>query len=231
MARQKVFAYLRVSTSEQAEDGYGLEVQEKAIRTFCKAKGLRLVAVFSDEGQSGSNGLDSRRGLAEALARIERGEASGLIVYRLDRLARDLILQETTIQSLRATGAAVLSVSEPDTDSDDPTRVLMRQMMGAFAQYERTLIRGRMMAGKAAKVAQGGYGGGRPAYGYRATGGTLEANPDELAIVDQVTSLRASGASYREIARALVDAGLTTRSGGQWNPNQVRRIAQRAGVA
>ena len=44
-----------------------------------------------------------------------------------------LILQETTIQSLKAIGAAVLSVSEPDTDSDDPTRVLMRQMMGAFS--------------------------------------------------------------------------------------------------
>lgn len=230
MARPKVIGYTRVSTQEQVE-GFGLGVQESGIRAHCQSQGLRLVALLSDQGQSGSNGLDTRQGLAEALARIEAGEADALVVYRYDRLARDVILQETVIRELQSQGRDVVSVMDPVSEGDEGTRKLVRTVLGAIHEYERTLIRGRMTAGKAAKVAAGGYGGGRPAYGYRATGGTLEANPDELAIVDQVTRLRASGASYREIARALVDAGLTTRSGGQWNPNQVRRIAQRAGVA
>ncbi len=153
-ARQRVVGYIRVSTAEQV-DGFGLEVQEQAVRAYCRSNGLRLVAMFSDEGLSGSNGLDTRRGLCEALAHVETGQASAVVVYRLDRLAHDLILQEVTIQRLQAIGAAVLSVSEPDTDSDDPTKVLLRQMLGAFGQYERCVIRGRMASGKAAK-ARGG---------------------------------------------------------------------------
>jgi DNA invertase Pin-like site-specific DNA recombinase len=187
--------------------------------------------MVSDEGQSGSNGLDDRRGLAEGLARIERGEATALVVYRLDRLARDLLLQETVHARLEAGGAAVLSVSEPSVEGDDATRVLVRQLLGGIAQYERAVIRGRMMAGKAAKVASGGYGGGRPAYGYKASGGALVANEDESAVLKKVISLRQAGKSYRSIAAALSEAGVTTRSGGEWNPNQVRRIAQKAGVA
>ena len=62
MARQKVFAYLRVSTDEQVQHGNGLDIQEAAIRSYCKAQNLNLVEVFKDQGISGSNGLDSRRG-------------------------------------------------------------------------------------------------------------------------------------------------------------------------
>jgi DNA invertase Pin-like site-specific DNA recombinase len=228
-ARLKVIGYLRVSTAEQT-DGYGLDVQEAAIRRYCKAEGLRLVATESDEGQSGSNGLNDRVGLGTALAAIERGDATALVVAKYDRLARDLVLQETVIGRLEATGHQVLSVSEPRMDdADDATRVLIRQVMGAFGQYEKALIRGRMMAGKAQKVARGGYGGGRPAYGLMAQGAELVPNPDESAVVDAVTSLRAAGASYRAIAKALADAGQVTRSGGTWDPAQVRRIAQRTG--
>jgi DNA invertase Pin-like site-specific DNA recombinase len=227
MAKMKVIGYTRVSTAEQV-DGFGLDVQEAAIRTYCKAENLRLVAMVSDEGQSGSNGLDDRRGLAEGLARIERGEATALVVYRLDRLARDLLLQETVHARLEAGGAAVLSVSEPAVEGDDATRVLVRQLLGGIAQYERAVIRGRMMAGKAAKVASGGYGGGRPPYGYKAAGGALVTNEEEAAVVETVVTMRRSGVSYRAIASALADVDLTTRTGGTWNPNQVRRIAQRA---
>jgi DNA invertase Pin-like site-specific DNA recombinase len=200
-------------------DGFGLEVQETAIRAYCKAEDLRLVAMVSDEGQSGSNGLDSRRGLAEALARFERGDATALVVYRLDRLARDLFLQETVHARLEAGGAEVLSVSERAVEGDDATRVLVRQLLGGIAQYERAVIRGRMMAGKAAKVAKGGYGGGRPPYGYRASRGELVEDKDELAVVDLVISQRRSGGSFRSIAAALSGIGVPTRSGGPWNPD------------
>ena len=230
MAMTRVIGYTRVSTAEQV-DGFGLDVQANAIREYCKTRGLRLVTILSDEGQSGSNGLDDRQGLAEALARIERGEAQALVVYRFDRLARDLILQETVIVRLEANSASVLSVSEPAMDGDDATRKMVRQMLGVIAEYERAVIRGRMMAGKAVKVANGGYGGGRPAYGQKAAQGALVANEDEAAIIDIVTKQRQAGDSYRQIAAALKEADLTTRAGGEWNPSQIRRIAIRSGVA
>ena len=230
MAQPKVIGYTRVSTAEQA-DGYGLPVQEKAIRSYCRANGLRLVAVLSDEGVSGSNGLDSRHGLAEALARIERGEATGLVVYRFDRLARDFVLQETLYQRLSQQDVRVLSVKEPETEGDEALTNMVRQLLGVVAQYEKALIRGRLAAGKAAKAADRGYCGGRPAYGFRASAGELVTNADEAELVGTVTGMRNAGESYRSIATALAEKGMTTRSGGPFNPNQVRRIAQRAGVA
>jgi DNA invertase Pin-like site-specific DNA recombinase len=229
MAEPKVIGYTRVSTAEQV-DGFGLKVQETAIRDYCRSNGLQLVAMFTDEGQSGSNGLDTRHGLAEGLARIEAREASALVVYRFDRLARDLILQETLIRRLHDQSAKVISVKEPALEGDEHTRVMVRQILGVISQYERAVIRGRMMSGKAAKVAAGGYGGGRPAYGQRAVNKALAVNPDETAIVNTVATMRNQGSSYREIIKALEDGGMATRSGGVWNPNQVRRIAQRAGA-
>jgi DNA invertase Pin-like site-specific DNA recombinase len=152
------------------------------------------------------------------------------VVYRLDRLARDLLLQETIHARLEAGGSTVLSVSEPAVEGDDATRTLVRQLLGGIAQYERAVIRGRMMAGKAAKLAKGGYGGGRPAYGFKAEGKELVPNAAEGALLRQVTLMRGRGDSYRNIASELTRTGLRPRSGGEWNPNQIRRIAQRAGV-
>jgi DNA invertase Pin-like site-specific DNA recombinase len=228
MAARKVLGYTRVSTQEQV-NGFGLEVQAKAIKDYAKANGLRLVRTLSDEGQSGSNGLDARVGLAEALAIVERGEVAGIVVYRMDRLARDLLLQETLMARMRAAGAEVISVSEPDMDSDDPTRVLVRQVLGSISQYERALIRGRMMAGKAAKVSKGGYGGGRPSFGWRAEGKELVRDDREQDVIALVRHLSEDeGMSSRQIAAKLEELGHRPKEGQHWSSVQVLRILSRS---
>jgi DNA invertase Pin-like site-specific DNA recombinase len=224
--KTKAIGYIRVSTQEQVS-GFGLDVQERSIRDYCKATGLRLVGVLRDEGQSGGNGLESRVGLAEALAKLKGGQASTLVVYRMDRLARDLILQETLVERLRNQGTPVRSASEPDLDTDttDPTKVLIRQIIGAVSQYERAVIRGRMMAGKAAKVAQGGFPGGRTRYGFKLENGEVVADPAEQVVVAEVRRRRAAGESLREVGNALEAMGYAPRDGERWHPNTVRRIA------
>src|SRR5947208_2074283 len=92
-----VVAYLRCSTDRQAEEGLGLDVQREAIDRWAKSTGHRIVHSFTDEGVSGSNGIDQRRALGDALEVVREGKAAGLVVYRLDRLARDLIIQETLL--------------------------------------------------------------------------------------------------------------------------------------
>jgi DNA invertase Pin-like site-specific DNA recombinase len=226
MAARKVIGYVRVSTQEQV-DGFGLTVQRKAIADYAKANGLRLVRTLSDEGVSGSNGLDTRKGLAEVLTVVESGQVTGLVVYRLDRLARDLILQETLMARMHETGVEVLSVTEPDIDSEDGTRVLVRQILGAVSQYERALIRSRMMAGKAAKVAKGGFGGGRPPFGWRAEGKELVRDKREQEVILLVRQLHHEGLSLREIAARLADAGHQPKVGERWSPTQVARILSR----
>jgi DNA invertase Pin-like site-specific DNA recombinase len=99
-----------------------------------------------------------------------------------DQTRPDLILQERLVQRLRDLGTPVRSASEPDldTDTDDPTKVPIRQIIGAASQYERAVIRGRMTAGKAAKAAQGGFLGGRPPYGFM-----LESGEGGTGITDR----------------------------------------------
>jgi DNA invertase Pin-like site-specific DNA recombinase len=221
--------YVRVSTAEQVA-GFSLGDQRARIKEYAKANGLRLIATLSDEGISGSNGLETRQGLAEAIAHIEAGEASVLVVDKFDRLARDLLLSETVVGRIRATGSRVVSIQEPDGGETDFTRDMVRQILGAVAQYERLVIRGRMMAGKAAKRAQGGYVGGQPGYGKAARDKTLVVNAAEAPIIEMVGRLRAEGRSYREIATALEEAGLRPRRASSWQPMVVRSIAMKAAI-
>jgi DNA invertase Pin-like site-specific DNA recombinase len=201
----RVVGYVRVSTAEQVT-GFGLDVQRDAIREHCARTDLELVEILSDEAQSGSKGLDGRPGLATCIALIEEGDLAGLVVYRMDRLARDLLLQETIIAELRRAGGTVVSVTEPDMDSEDPSRVMVRQIFGAVAQYERALIRGRTMAGKAAKKAKGGYSGGRPRFGTAAQDGALVAVAEQQAVIARARDLRGDGLSLRAIVARLEEA-------------------------
>lgn len=223
MGATNAIGYVRVSTAEQVH-GQGLDVQEQAIRSYAKANDLKLIDVARDEGISGSNGLDTREGLAAALVRLEAGEAQALIVYRHDRLARDLILQETLIQRLSSANVQVISVTDPEIDGDDHTRVLVRQVLGAIHQYERAVIRSRMAAGKAMKAAKGGYAGGRPPFGWKAVDGALAPDEAEQQVITYSRQLRDQGKSYREIVAALMEAGYKPRGGTEWHPPQVARL-------
>jgi DNA invertase Pin-like site-specific DNA recombinase len=223
---ERVIGYTRVSTAEQTE-GYGTEAQERAIRAYCRTHKVRLVDVASDQGLSGSNGLESRRGLAHALARLEAGEADAIVVSRLDRLARSYVLQETIIERLQAAGRSVISVSQDDVSSSDPERVLVRQILGSIGQYEAAVIRGRMAAGKAVKRAKGGYLGGNVEYGKRLEGDELVEDPDEVALIERVRTLHAEGHSFRQICDVLEVEGFKPRRASSWSPMVVRRIALR----
>ena len=217
-----------MSTEEQVQ-GNGLAVQDQAIRRYCRANAIRLVGTESDEGISGSNGLDKRVGLARAPARLEAGDADCLVVYRLDRLARDYVLQELLVNRLREAGTPLRSATEDvETDTDDRTKVLVHQILGSIGQYERALIRGRMQAGKMIKAARGGYVGGQPGYGRRAEGAELVQHGDEAEVVRMVIEARQGGASYREICILLTKAGLRPRRASAWHPMVVRSIVQRS---
>src|SRR4051794_11100207 len=87
---QRVVGYVRVSTGEQAESGAGLEAQRQAIRMECDRRGWELVAIHEDAAASGKS-LKNRPALAAAINQVESGEASTLVVSKLDRLSRSLL--------------------------------------------------------------------------------------------------------------------------------------------
>jgi DNA invertase Pin-like site-specific DNA recombinase len=229
----KLVGYIRVSTDRQAEEGLGLEVQEDALRSWARSNGHRVTKVLRDEGISGSNGIETRVGLAEALELLRSGEAGGLVVYRLDRLARDLVLQEQLLAEIWRMGAEVFSTSDAEQgylqdDPSDPSRKLIRQVLGAVAEYERAMIRLRLEAGRRRKSQSGGYAGfGSPPFGYRSEGGALVPHSDEQDTLARIRTLHDDGRSPREIARSLDADGLKPRRGDYWQPRQVGRIVNR----
>lgn len=229
----KVVAYLRVSTDAQAERGLGLDVQRHGIRAWAKAGGHRIVGWHSDEGISGSNGVEHRIGLHDALADLQDGRAAGIVVYRLDRLARQLTVQETTLAAVWTMGGTVFSADigeVPKDDPDDPMKTALRQMIGVFAELERGTIRARLRAGRRIKHERGEYAGfGSPSYGQKAEGGKLVADEQEQAALARIAELHAEGASLREMATTLTAEGFRPKRSDRWHPESLRRIAARLG--
>jgi DNA invertase Pin-like site-specific DNA recombinase len=229
----KLTAYLRVSTDRQAEHGNGLDVQRAAIRSWAKANGHRVIQWRTDDGVSGSNGLETREDLALAFGDLQDGTSAGLVVAKLDRLARDLIVQETLIAEVRKIGAELFTTAAGEADfladdPNDPSRKLIRQVLGAVNEYERSMIVLRMKSGRKVKAAKGGYAGyGSPRFGQRSVDKELVADEREQAVKARLRDLRDAGMSYRDIAAQANAEGLKSKRGGEWHSMTVSRVLQR----
>lgn len=231
----RVVAYVRVSTDAQAERGHGLAVQETAVRDWAKEHGHRLVLVARDEGVSGGNHLSARLGLLAGLRALSDHRAEGLVVYRLDRLARDLIVQEQLLAEVRRLGARVYSTAASEDayladDPGDPSRKLIRQVLGAVSEYERAMITLRMQAGRVRKAELGGYAAGRPPFGFRAQNGELVTARHEQRVIARMRELEATGLLRREIAERLNTEGHRTKRGCAWSRVGVGIVLRRAPV-
>jgi len=227
----RLIGYVRVSTTDQAEK-FGPDVQRNAILEYVKTEGAELVEFFEDLGESGSNGLETRIGLAQAISAVKAGRADALVVHRLDRFSRDLGLQEALITDLghNKNGDVRLRSAWPGEGEllqTDPTRVLMRQLLGAIAQYEKALITARMSAGRKLKMAQGGYGGGHAPYGYCVVDGLLEPVEEEQRTLDWIKDRVDAGKSQRAILRLLLAEQIPARSGKAWSYGTLRSVMGR----
>ncbi len=233
----RIVGYVRVSTSTQVEDGFGLAIQKSAARDWCKANGHKLVTILCDEGISGAKELEDRPGLADALGMLRGKQAQGIVVPRLDRLARDLIVQETVLAEIRRIGGEVFSTSPAEAsyltdDPDDPSRKMIRQVLGAVSEYERSMVVLRLRNGRRRKAQMGGYASGAPAYGYEARDGDLVELEEEQVTVKRIWDLRASGASLRAICSTLEAEGhRSKRRTTKWQPMAVKRVLDRLGDA
>lgn len=127
--------------------------------------------------------------------------------------------------------AATTSAAESDyleDDPRDPSRKLIRQVLGAVSEYERAMISLRLRSRRMRKAELGGFAHGAPPYGYRAEDGAVVCEPSEQAAVARISQLRAEGQSFREIAAALTAEGYVTKAGKTWWPQTVSRIVSRA---
>lgn len=211
---QKAFAYLRVSGKGQTE-GDGFTRQRAAIKGYATANDLKIVREFREEGVSGSVDHMNRPAWQELMATLHSNGVRTIVIERLDRLARDLMVQETAIADLRKNGFTLISVAEPDLMATDSTRVLMRQLMGAVAQYDKCQIVAKLRGARMRKKATEGRCEGRKPYGFY---------EGELTVIERMKELRASGLGFDRIAAQMNSEGIETRTRGRWHGVVVNRI-------
>ena len=210
----KAHAYLRVSGKGQVE-GDGFTRQLKAIREYAAAHDIKIVNVYREEGVSGTKESADRPAWSELMTALHANGVRVVIIEKLDRLARDLMVQETIIANLRKHGFELVSVAEPDLMANDPTRILVRQMMGAVAQYEKSQIVLKLRGARMRKRAKEGRCEGRKPYGYY---------EGEEASLERLRTLRAEGLGFDRIAARMNEEGIPTRTGKPWHGVVVNRI-------
>lgn len=221
-----VATYVRVSTRSQGEsDRLGLPVQLEAIRGLCATQRYEIVAEYSDIGCSGATA--ARKGLAALLDDATKGLFGVVVVYKIDRLARNLMLDGFIRYQLRKAGVSVISATENQGDPEDPVAALTANVLAAVAQFERHLITQRLSSARVLKKSRGGYSCGRPPYSRRASGRSLVVDQNETAVVETMRQLRAAGKSYGAIAIALESRNLPPRHAQEWSRSTILRILRR----
>lgn len=222
---QKCIGYVRVSTDEQASTGYGMEAQEKAIRAFAESQGYELIDVIKDAGISGATKPEDRPGFLKVLQLAGEKAFSVLLVWKFDRLARNLAYAVTTVNALQDQYNITLrSVTEP-IDTATPMGQTIFAVLAGMAAQERITIVQRTLAGKKEKAKKGGFAGGPAPLGYvRDKEGGLQLVPEEAETVRRIYSLRKQGRTLQEIADTLNAERVPTKRGGLWYPGTIRYI-------
>src|SRR3989344_5446538 len=213
---KRVIAYCRVSTDNQKEEKT-IQLQIESLKKYAEGHGLTIVEWFEDDGISG--GLEDRPALIRLMKYLEENlDIQGVLIYKLDRLARDLYIQEGLIKEFTKLKKEVISTLEPDLASNDPFRKAFRQMLGVFAEFEKAMITLRMKNGRNSAVAKGRWHGGQ-IYGYdNGKNGELIINPKEAETVRRIYKLkRYQKLTCSKIAKLLNSEGIPTkRKGAKW---------------
>ena len=150
MSNKRAALYVRVSTDAQT-----VENQTRELRQVAERRGWDVVEVYSDAGISGAKGRNGRPGLDSMLKDASRRKFDIVMAWAIDRLGRSLIDLLDTIQHLEVCGVDLYLDQQAIDTTTTPMGKLVFQVTGAFAEFERTMIRQRIKAGLKRAVAQG----------------------------------------------------------------------------
>jgi DNA invertase Pin-like site-specific DNA recombinase len=218
-----IYSYLRLSTDEDKQSN-SFQIQDEVITKYAKENGLEPIIKTFKDTKSGAK-LEQRTGLMELLNTIKKDDK--VIVHKIDRLSRD-VLQMGWIRTEIARKGVELVIIDTKSDSNDPMSSLMEQIVTAFADYERQMIKSRIQATMTLKKSKGHKLGGSIVYGYdvQEEGKTkvLIKNEKEQKVIQSIKRYKSKGLSLGVIAKKLNERGITTKNGKEFQSMQVKRI-------
>lgn len=215
---ERLFGYTRVSGASQT-DKDGPIRQREGIEKFARDTGAQIIHIFSETISGTVDGMN-RPEFVLMLELAKEREVTGIVVENLDRLARDLIVSELLIQELKKRGLKLYAVHNGPVDQvsceADPSRKLIRQIMTALAEYNKSMLVLKLSAAKQRIKLKQGFCDGKKPYGH---------SPEGKAILELIVNLRGSGMSWRGVAKALTDGEIKKRHGTmKWTADEARRF-------
>jgi DNA invertase Pin-like site-specific DNA recombinase len=217
----KSFSYLRTSGKGQIGND-GFPRQRDAVNRYAKANRVEIAQEFSDEAVSGTTDAMDRPGLTDLFVAIKANGVRTVIVENATRLARDLMISEIILGEFRKIGVKVISADggiDLTMGNDDPSGKLIRQILGAVAEWEKCALVQKLRASRLRIRRAGGRCEGKKPYGH---------TPEEAKVVEAIVGHRKAGMSYVAIADQLNAASVKSRSGKAWHPTQVQRVLMRS---
>jgi DNA invertase Pin-like site-specific DNA recombinase len=217
---RSAFGYLRVSSESQIA-GDGLPRQRAAIQAWAMANNVKIVRWFEERGVSGTIDLKNRPALSSLMVALLNDGVRLVVIEKLDRIARDQMIQESIIQTFLKQSFELVSAAsgEENLCGNDPGRKLMRTIMGAIAEYDKQMIVLKLRAARerAKAVSPRRTCEGRKPYGFYS---------EEAAVLQRIVQLQREGKTHTQISRLLNDSGQASRSNGQWFAATVRFIGR-----
>jgi site-specific DNA recombinase len=224
-----VLGYIRVSTHEQAEEGFSLEAQEAEIKKHCLQNNYNLLGIFCDAGVTGTS-LEKRKEFQRMLSIIPKGrevygeDIHGVLVWKLSRLSRKMTHLVNVLEYLESNNTFLKLIGE-GIDTSTPAGKSFIYMAGIFAEMERENIVTACRLGMKQRAKNGKWNGGK-VLGYETNNEKeLEIVEDEAKIVREIFRLfTEEGWGYKKIASHLNYQGLKTLKNKDWSINSVKQI-------
>lgn len=234
--------YIRVSTERQAQEGYSVAAQKENLTNFAKQQGWNIFDIYADEGISGKN-IQDRPDVKRLINDIKNRKIDVVVLYKFDRLTRDMSDTEDVIKLIQECGIEVYTISGGTIDVSTATGRFQLRISGAVAQLEREQTVERVKFAFVQKVKEGkSLCSSTPSYGYdRPKHQEIQTiNKDEAIVVKRIFKMYIDGKTFTEISNILNAEGIPTKKKGRiqkrryndetytinsvWQPKTIRLI-------
>ncbi len=217
--------YTRVSTREQAEEGYSLDAQERLLMDYCKSHRYQVYKIYSDEGISAKD-IRHRPGMIALLADAQEKRFNLILVWKLTRFSRSLADLTASCEMLDKLGIALISYSEA-FDSYTPAGRMVRSMLGTVAQFEREVTAENVALGMLERARQGKRTC-TDVLGYDPAGkDSFQINPEEAKYVNFVFDNYLLRKNISEVAALCREMGFRGKRGKIPCPESIHKILTR----
>ena len=228
---KKVAIYCRVSTVEQAEEGYSIDEQRRRNIEYCEKEGHEVFKVYEDRGISGKN-ISGRPGLKELLQDANAGKFDLVIVWKLNRISRKLIDILNIVDTLDKNKIAFRSLTE-SFETETPAGKLQLNIMGAIGEFERGTIAENVKMGMIARAREGKWNGGKvlgydiveiPSEGKKRKETKLVVNEKEAMTVRRIFELYSTGHGYKATVSRVNAEGHRSKKGNPFATATIKEI-------